>query len=95
MRSDINSSDERITRISIDPDDSAYRDDYRNFSVLLDGKRVPFVITADEASGEVWCDLLDERGQPVSKDGEWVRRKRTGRVEIRRIEGRGDTVKAI
>jgi hypothetical protein len=82
----IDNQDARITRISIDSNDPGYREDHGNFLVLLDGEMVRFVLTADEVAGEILCDLLDDEGDPVSRDGEWVLQKRTGRVEIRRID---------
>lgn len=80
--------DKPMTRISIIPDDPGYCEDYGNYYVLLDGEKVSFVKTADEITGEVLCNLLDERGEPVQKDGEWVWQTRTGRVRIRRIDER-------
>ena len=83
MRSIIDASPE-VRRISTDPNDTAFRADYRDFIVLLNGKIVHYVHSADIVTGEVVSTLTNERGHPIASEDNWVLRKRTGNVQIRR-----------
>jgi hypothetical protein len=41
------------------------------------------VYTADEEQGEVVCAALDALGQPIAREGELVKVRLTGKVEIK------------
>lgn len=71
-----------VTRISVDPADVGFRDDYRNFAVFLNGERVPFLRTADKNTGEVLSTAVDANGQPIIEGDEFLIIRKIGKVEI-------------
>lgn len=54
----------RVGRISIDSNNPTYTPKAHGATVFLDGKKVDHVITADDETGEVQINLLNEDGEP-------------------------------
>lgn len=78
-------------RISVDKRDRGHqafldaRADRARPIVMLDGREVKHVVTADDESGEVVVEVTDERGRPVLLDrdqGTIARRTLSGSVRI-------------
>jgi hypothetical protein len=69
-------------RVSADPTDAGYRADFASFDVILDSQSMRYVVTADDAAGEVICVDLDALGQPLYGDGSVQLKKMHGRVEL-------------
>ena len=72
-------------RVSVWPTDAgylAYCRGYRGCRVLLDGKEVKRVFTADEERGEVICADLNDDGQVYAVGDEIATRTLRGKVRI-------------
>ncbi len=69
-------------RVSLRRDDPAY-DSNADYEVFLDGSPVDHVITADEEAGEVICKAVDDSGNFIIDDQDFVDERHFGRMEIR------------
>lgn len=75
-------------RLTVLDDDPGRKIDLRNerYLVLVDGKEIKNVFSADDEKGEVIAAEIDPDGFMVAENGEVKRRTIHGIVEIKRLE---------
>lgn len=71
-------------RLTVLDDDPGRKIDLRKerYLVLVDGKEIKHVFTADDEKGEVIAAVLDERGYMTTENGEVRRHTLYGSVRI-------------
>lgn len=70
-------------RVSTELTDPGYTTDF--FRVVFNGYEVERIITADEEKGIIVQRVVDQYGNAVMRDGEWVTERRRGGVVVEKI----------
>lgn len=78
-------------RVSIVADDPGYQDPLltkTSYAIYLDGKLLPFAVTADDVAGYVDVACA-EPGEQINYQGEYTTQRLYGQVKITPVRHRG------